>query len=327
MAYEERRIRPLFVFSLPRSGSTLLQRLLASHKFVSTVSEPWIFLPFLYAIRGEGCYAEYAHKAASIAGEDFLYAAGLDRESYAALVGEFVGRLYSLAADGDAVYFLDKTPRYHLIARELLASLPEAKFIFLWRNPAAVPASMIDVSPTHRWNLYEYKIDLYRGVANLVDLYLEYQQDTRVTALCYEQLVGAPEKEMDRLFDFLDLPPSGGERLNKLKLSGRLGDPRGSILEGRVDKLSVDKWKTIMTNPLRLYWLKRYVRWIGTERLAVMGYNMNELESEIAAIRMTVGSLTGDLTGMLKGVLSNTLEVGIFRDKWRQPSKYRVPHR
>ena len=40
-------IRPIFIFSAPRSGSTLLQRVLAAHTQVATASEPWILLPLL----------------------------------------------------------------------------------------------------------------------------------------------------------------------------------------------------------------------------------------------------------------------------------------
>lgn len=54
-------ITPLFLFSLPRSGSTLAQRMLAAHPAVATVTEPWILLPFLYARKEEGVYAEYRH--------------------------------------------------------------------------------------------------------------------------------------------------------------------------------------------------------------------------------------------------------------------------
>ncbi|MFV1990599.1 MAG: sulfotransferase, partial [Acidimicrobiales bacterium] len=49
-------IRPAFLLSLPRSGSTLLQRLLGAHSMVATVAEPWLLIPPLYALRDEGVY-------------------------------------------------------------------------------------------------------------------------------------------------------------------------------------------------------------------------------------------------------------------------------
>lgn len=42
---------PLFLLSLPRSGSTLAQRFLAAHDAIARASEPWILLPYLYTLR------------------------------------------------------------------------------------------------------------------------------------------------------------------------------------------------------------------------------------------------------------------------------------
>jgi len=53
-----RLITPIFIFSLPRSGSTLMERILATHPAVGTASEPWILLPFLYTRIRDGVYAE-----------------------------------------------------------------------------------------------------------------------------------------------------------------------------------------------------------------------------------------------------------------------------
>ncbi|MGH3139020.1 MAG: sulfotransferase, partial [Gaiellales bacterium] len=64
-------VRPVFVFSLPRSGSTLLQRMVATHPEIATASEPWILLPQLYALRETGIVAEYGHRTAARAIADF----------------------------------------------------------------------------------------------------------------------------------------------------------------------------------------------------------------------------------------------------------------
>ena len=38
-------MKPIFLLSLPRSGSTLLHRMLASHPQVATLPEPWVPMP------------------------------------------------------------------------------------------------------------------------------------------------------------------------------------------------------------------------------------------------------------------------------------------
>jgi hypothetical protein len=54
-------------------------------------------------------------------------------------VHDFGIDLYTRAA-GEARYFLDKTPRYHYVVDDLFRVFPEAKTIFLWRNPLAIVA-------------------------------------------------------------------------------------------------------------------------------------------------------------------------------------------
>ena len=65
-------VQPVLLLSLPRSGSTLLQRLLGAHSEVATAPEPWVLLPFLYALRPDDVYAEYGHRVAVSAVAEFL---------------------------------------------------------------------------------------------------------------------------------------------------------------------------------------------------------------------------------------------------------------
>ena len=65
------RPEPIFIFSITRSGSTLLQRVLAAYDDVATVSEPWVLIPQVYALRRRGVVAEYTHPLMVDAIEDF----------------------------------------------------------------------------------------------------------------------------------------------------------------------------------------------------------------------------------------------------------------
>ena len=66
------KTNPIFLFSLPRSGSTLLQRLLGGHPDIMTVSEPWLLLPLCYALKAEGLLSEYNNGWATKAINDFI---------------------------------------------------------------------------------------------------------------------------------------------------------------------------------------------------------------------------------------------------------------
>ena len=43
----------IFLFSLPRSGSTLVQRVLAVHDALITASEPWLLLSLIASKKSE----------------------------------------------------------------------------------------------------------------------------------------------------------------------------------------------------------------------------------------------------------------------------------
>ena len=57
-----------------------------------------------------------------------------------------------------------------------------------------------------------------------------------------------------------------------------MGDPTGVKNYREVDTAPLEKWKTtINNNPLRKMWCRRYLSWIGEERLKVMGYRFQRV--------------------------------------------------
>ncbi len=67
-------------------------------------------------------------------------------------------------ADNGETYFLDKTPRYYLIIPEIAQIFPDAKFIFLFRNPLQVISSVMKTWCKGTLNgLHRYNNDLING--------------------------------------------------------------------------------------------------------------------------------------------------------------------
>lgn len=301
-------VRPVFLFSLPRSGSTLLQRLLGAHPAISTVSEPWLLLPLLYAPRRGGIYARYDHREYMKALEDFCTQLPGGRVDYLRAVRAFALQLYSRASGDSAVYFLDKTPRYHLIAREIFEVFPDGKFIFLWRNPLAVPSSMMETWSRGKWNLYRFKPDLYQGLANLVDVYRK--ESANVCGIRFEDLIAEPKQQIRRVFDYLELPsdPTTIGSFKADRLAGRMGDPTGVRSYDSVARAPLEKWIGTMNNPLRRAWARRYLAWIGEARLATMGYSMPELMQALDRSPRSLEFLASDVVRMSVGPARYALE-------------------
>jgi hypothetical protein len=298
-------LNPLFIFSLPRSGSTLLQRVLAADSQIASVAEPWVLLPFVYALRERGIRAEYSHQLAHVALNDFIRELPNGKKDYLSAIGSAMNELYRKATkERNARYFLDKTPRYALIADEIFEMFPGGKFIMLWRNPLSVIASIIETWGDGKWNLSKHKIDLFDGLANLIDSYQSHS--SKVLAIQYESFLRSPEKELSRIAEYLELKldPDLLKHFDQVKFSGIMGDPTGVKNYREVDYAPLEKWKAAINNPLRKIWCRRYLRWLGEERLRVMGYELNELLREL------------DSTGMsLRNVFTDSMKMTILNDR------------
>src|SRR5215207_9233305 len=196
-------MRQCFIISQPRAGSTLLQRLLATHPQVQTIGEPWLAIPFVYALREKGVSSEYIHISLAQGFGEFVSKLPGGRADYFREVRAMLERLQEKISAPGKTYFLDKTPRYHLVLEELAEIFPDAKFLVLWRNPLAVVASILNTWQKGKFNLLYYEQDIYRGPLNILSF-----TEKRAATVCevrYEDLVGDPEKNVRRVTDFLEL--------------------------------------------------------------------------------------------------------------------------
>ena len=290
-------VRPLFVLSLPRSGSTLLQRMLSTSPAIATASEPWLLLPQVYALRQDGARAAYGHRTAARALNDFADSLPGGRDTYLEEVRRMALAVYARAA-GDAEWFVDKTPRYHLIVDELMAMFPEARFVFLWRNPLAVAGSIIESFGGGRWNLDRYDGDLRDGLVRLVaahDLH-----DPRATAVRYEDLVSEPEETVRRLLEFVGASaPADPAAFTSVGLTGRMGDRTGRHEYSEVVTTSIERWRVTMRNPVRRRWCDRYLDSIGADRLARMGYDQHRIRRDLHELPHSASHVVSDVARRL----------------------------
>ncbi len=285
--------QPIFLLSLPRSGSTLVQRVLGMHPDVATAPEPWLLLPQVYALRERGAAAEYAHVSAARAITAFADGLPNGLDDYLSEIRGFALNLYGLAGGGTA-YFLDKTPRYYFIVDDLYRLFPEARFVFLWRNPLSVVASIVETWAKGRWALDRWTVDLHEGVERLVEASAEARPGTSATR--FEDLIGTPEVSWPRLFGELglDFQPDILQRVGDRRLTGRMGDPTGQHRYELIDREPLQKWRATISTPVRKRWMRSYLRWIGRARLATMGYELDELERDLETSRTDLRSVASD---------------------------------
>jgi Sulfotransferase family len=300
-------IRPIFLFSISRSGSTLIQRIIAAHEGVATVSEPWLLLPHAYTLRQTGVDAEYVHPLLAAAIEDFCEQLPGGSDDYLEEMRTFALRLYEKAAGDEATHFLDKTPPYCLIAEEIMRLFPNGKFVFLWRNPLSVVASMIETWGP--WHPTFMSSDLFVGLPRLIAAFESSRDNVHVAR--FEDLVGGDEARWRALMDYLDIrfDPASLTSFTNVALDGRMGDPTGPEKYSALSSEPGQKWKRTLANPLRREWCRRYLRFLGAERIETMGYDWAQLETELDSLPASFDSMLPDIMRAIADIAKEPIRV------------------
>ena len=141
--------RPVFIISSPRSGSTMLFEALMRAKES-------------YTIGGESHQLIEAFPSLTPAAHDWesnrLTTDDITADIVEKLSGSFVRRLKNRdgepVAPGSVVRMIEKTPKNSLRIPFLAAAYPDAKFVYLWRDPRETISSMLDAWRSGRFVTY-----------------------------------------------------------------------------------------------------------------------------------------------------------------------------
>ncbi len=303
--------RPIFIISTPRTGSTLLQRILASHPKISSTPEPYILLPFIYAFKNEGVFAHY-HQPHLVKGlTEFCDYLPDKKGTY---FKEIKGAIISMyrQASGNNMFFLDKTPGYCLIVDDIIELFPDAKFVFLVRNPIAALASAIELWGFGHWRLFPVYDSFVTGLRNIL-VSLEKHRD-KICLVHFEQMTKQPEFEIRRITDYLGIQydPQMVSGFTKVDFKGRMGDPTAGQYT-QISKAPIAKWKKAMNTPLRKAWLRNYFKTIGSDRLKAIGYNPQDLLTELGTEQTDIMKCIDDIFEISRDMAKVKLKHLIFK--------------
>lgn len=279
----------IFLISQPRSGSTLLQRMLQSHSEIHSAPEPWIMLHPLYGLKEKGMVSEYNSSWESIAVKEFYKALSQGEESYYSGVRQMYSTFYQQALECSGKrYFLDKTPRYYHIIPELARTFPKAKFIILVRNPISVLASILKTwaSPDF-YQLRKFKHDLIQAPKLLIEGVKELEGKSLV-ATSYEKLIANPDMELknicrqfgmqfeSEMLNFPSVSKSGfGYRDQSIK----------SLEGGVIHSRSEYDWKRSLEVPQHWRLANDYLSKFDEKTLHSMGYSLEKMKRSLIEIR------------------------------------------
>ena len=185
---------PIFIVGMPRSGSTLVEQILASHSQVDATTE----LPYMGRL-GDRYLAEAGR-------------AGAGTENAATQSFQELGEKYLLATlphrPEQRPYFIDKQPDNFLFAGLIAMLLPQAKIIDVRRNAIATC-----VGNYRQWfgqgKEFTYDLDelaqYYRQYVRLMTHWHQVMPG-RVHEVAYEGLIENTEDRVRRLLGYCDLP-------------------------------------------------------------------------------------------------------------------------
>jgi tetratricopeptide (TPR) repeat protein len=183
---------PIFVLGLPRTGSTLVDRILSAHSQVASLGEVPDFALALVALAGGGSRAELLERAA-----------GVDPAA--------LGRAYQARVAGYGVSagrLIDKTPSNFLYLGPILKAFPDASVAHLTRHPMdacyAIYKTLFRMGYPYSYDL----VDLARYYAAYDRLMNHWRLifPGRVIEVSYEALANAPEAQTRRLLEACNLP-------------------------------------------------------------------------------------------------------------------------
>ena len=192
--------QPIFIIGMPRSGTTVLERMLGNHSQIASAGEL-------------GDFAQQLRWAADQAGRALLDPAllqALPTLDYAA-VGEGYLRQTRWRLNGQR-RFIDKLPPNYLLAGPIARALPQAVIVYVRRDPMAVCFSNYRAMFGDSYG-YSYDFDaLAAHHAAHTQLMQAWQQHLpgRVLEIDYEAMVADPDAALARVLECCGLAPEQG---------------------------------------------------------------------------------------------------------------------
>lgn len=191
---------PVFVCGMPRTGTTLVDRILSSHSALNSAGE---LTDFALALK------RLARTPSNLVldPETLDAANGIDLTQLGETYMESVRESLGLAGR-----FTDKMPLNILLAPVILAALPEARVICLRRHPADTVLSNYRQMFATSFSYYNYAYTLEETAAYYVQFDRMVRHFERVlpperfTVVHYERVVADLEAEARRLLEFCGLP-------------------------------------------------------------------------------------------------------------------------
>lgn len=192
---------PIFIVGMPRTGSTLVDRILGGHTQVRSAGE---LLHFGNAVVA-AARRVLAEENAQAGGRKELIAASA-RVDFNALGADYLSR--ARHAPGARARFTDKLPLNYLYCAHIAAALPQARIVHVVRHPMATCYGVYKV-------LFDQGYPFSYDLNEIAEYFVAYRRlmahwqatlPGRIVEVAYEDIVAQPGEACRRVLEALDLP-------------------------------------------------------------------------------------------------------------------------
>ena len=193
---------PVFIVGMPRSGTTLVEQILATHPAVHGLGELSLLSDLLASlprrVPGAATLADYVEHISPAA------VAELSADYLAAVRTKTAGALA-----GDVARVTDKNPINFLHLGWVGLMFPKARIVHCVRSPLD---TCLSCYATHFGDTHDYAYDLnhlgrfYRDYRRLMDHWRSLPDGPAILDVSYEAVVADPEGQTRRLLEFAGLP-------------------------------------------------------------------------------------------------------------------------
>ncbi len=286
--------RLIFLVGAPRSGTTLLARILSSHSAVYGRAEPHLITPLAHL----GYYASvqkapYDPFNVQQAVHEFVEDLPRGEEDYLDALRAYADTMYGRMLDTTEgkQFFLDKTPAYALVLPFLTKLYPNAKYVVLTRHPLAILTSYVNSFFDGEWEVaLSHNPILERYVPALAKMVRE--KPVELAHIRYEEFVADPEQGFRGICDYLDVPFESSAIDYQESGDGfeGLGDPTGVHQHDRPVTSSIGSWAgEIAANPETLTLVRNLVDALDPADLETLGYPRDEIMAQLDEAEGTGG--------------------------------------
>ncbi len=274
----------LFIIGMPRSGTTMLERILESHSMIMGGPEPHLLTPLAHlGYFDKVDKAPYDHILAAESQKLFVSNLPNKERDYIDACRAYCDVLYGrmLSKTGKSIY-LDKTPAYGLILPFLEKIYPDAKYIVLSRHPLAIFSSFANSFFDGDYQTAQQYNPILNRYIPVMTKFLR-QDKVPFIHVKYEDLVKDPEVWVGKIYEYIGIPFEKetidyGKKQPQPEAKKGLGDPLGVDKHSRPTTKSIKKWvNELASDSSKLQLMKKVINQIDPEDLKTFGYPLDTL--------------------------------------------------